>query len=900
MEEQLRESEEKFRGIAERSFDIIATIDLDGNVTYISSAVQKIMGFSPQEIVGKPFLSYFAPTQASDASQIFETILTGESAQGFEFNLSRKDGTVATVEVNVSPIAVGGRIVGIQGVARDVSDRKQMGEALRETNQRLQKLLETAIEGIAVADPSDNITYANKAFTGMLGYTEDELRRVNFPELVDEKDRQTITDQTNLRKTGQTSRYEIVMHRKDGEPRIVHISASPLWNEDGSYGGSLGIITDITERKQMQQKIMESEERLRLLIEYAPDAIYTSDLNGVFTDGNKRAEILIGYKKEELVGKNMLEIGLLSEKSLPKAMEMLRKNINGQKAGPEELELVKEDGNKIAVESTAFPVRRGQNVEVMGIVRDITERKKAERALAESQQKFERLFKDQPDAAVFADANDHFTDVNPRFTEVFGYSLDEVRGKALDDLLAPEDKKKEAQTLTKKSMKGYVYHETVRKKKDGLIIPVSISAAPIIVGGQFAGCVITYKDITERKKMEEALRESKEKIRNVLQSSPNAIVVTNLNGDVIECNQAALDLVSIASKEEVIGKSYFGFIASKHQEKLLEDMSKIMKTNFVKNVDYNFLAKDGREFPAEISLSLIRDVSGEPKYFVAIINDVSERKQMMRKLEEYSQQLEQMVEKRTRQLKEAQEQLVKAERLATIGQVAAMVGHDLRNPLTGINGAAYYLRTRLDPEKNEKLLEMVKLIEKDVQYSNKIVTDLLDYSREIRLELSETTPRAIMEEALFLITVPQNITLVDSTQSEPGMKMDIEKIKRVFSNLIKNAVDAMPHGGKLAIASKKTEANVEFAFADTGIGMTEEVVQKIWTPFFTTKAKGMGLGLPICKRIIEAHGGKISLDTTFGKGTTFTVTIPIEPKTEGGEKIWVNTPESLLSTTTKA
>jgi signal transduction histidine kinase len=230
-----------------------------------------------------------------------------------------------------------------------------------------------------------------------------------------------------------------------------------------------------------------------------------------------------------------------------------------------------------------------------------------------------------------------------------------------------------------------------------------------------------------------------------------------------------------------------------------------------------------------------------------------------------------------------------------------MVGHDLRNPLTGINSAAYYLKTKLGPQIDQKKREMLELIEKDVQYSNKIITDLMEYSREIKLELTQTTPKSILEDAISLVKVPKNIQVIDTTQNEPVVKMDVENMKRVFSNFIKNAVDAMPEGGKLTISSRKSNGDVEIVFVDTGTGMAKEVLERLWTPFFTTKAKGMGLGLAICRRIIEAHGGRISVESIVGEGTTFAITIPIEPKPmeEGGEKLWVNLPESLLSTTTK-
>jgi signal transduction histidine kinase len=247
-------------------------------------------------------------------------------------------------------------------------------------------------------------------------------------------------------------------------------------------------------------------------------------------------------------------------------------------------------------------------------------------------------------------------------------------------------------------------------------------------------------------------------------------------------------------------------------------------------------------------------------------------------VKEYADQLELKVKQRTRELIEAQNRLLKSERLAAIGEVAAMVGHDLRNPLTSIAGATYYLKTKFGSKMDKKTKEMLELIEKGIEYSNKIINDLLAYSGEIQLELSETTPKSIIKAALALVKVPKNIRIVDLTENEPRIKVDMQKIKRVFVNVIKNAIEAMPKGGKLTIISKKSEDSVKIAFIDTGTGMPKDILERIWTPFFTTKAKGLGLGLPICKRIVEAHRGKISAKSTVRKGATLTVTLPIKRK----------------------
>ncbi|MEM3459047.1 MAG: PAS domain S-box protein [Candidatus Bathyarchaeia archaeon] len=268
-------------------------------------------------------------------------------------------------------------------------------------------------------------------------------------------------------------------------------------------------------------------------------------------------------------------------------------------------------------------------------------------------------------------------------------------------------------------------------------------------------------------------------------------------------------------------------------------------------------------------------------------------------LETYAGQLEQKVEERTRELKKSQEQLLKAQRFAVIGELAGMVGHDLRNPLTSIAGAQYYLKKRLSSE-NEKIKEMLELIEKNIAYSNKIINDLLDYSREIELEAIESDPRTLVQEVLSIVGVPTNVKVKNFAEHKPKMEVDTEKVKRVFMNLIKNAIEAMPKGGVLTIKSRKVKDKVEITFSDTGVGMSKETLRKLWTPLFTTKSKGMGFGLPICKRFVEAHGGCITVESARGKGTTFTVTLPIKPKMkEGGEKLWVKPLESSLSTMTK-
>ena len=198
--------------------------------------------------------------------------------------------------------------------------------------------------------------------------------------------------------------------------------------------------------------------------------------------------------------------------------------------------------------------------------------------------------------------------------------------------------------------------------------------------------------------------------------------------------------------------------------------------------------------------------------------------------ERHAEGLEQIVAERTKELVEAQGRLLKAERLAAIGETAAMVGHDLRNPLQAISTATYVLKNELTPSASEKTREMFEVIEVSVAYSDRIVRDLSEYSRELELELSEATPKSMASDAVRQVEIPENITISDLTSDEPKIRVDTTKIKRIFVNLIEDAVDAMPDGGKLTIVSNRSDNFLIVKFADTGPGIPETVLHESAVP----------------------------------------------------------------------
>jgi len=225
-------------------------------------------------------------------------------------------------------------------------------------------------------------------------------------------------------------------------------------------------------------------------------------------------------------------------------------------------------------------------------------------------------------------------------------------------------------------------------------------------------------------------------------------------------------------------------------------------------------------------------------------------------------------------LTDANAKLAQAERLAAVGETAAMVGHDLRNPLQGISGATHILRNN-SLTAGERI-QMLQLIDDCVKYSDGIVKNLLDYSREIRLELANVSIKQVVKDALLAVNVPKKVGVLDQSEAQLMLIADPNALKRVFVNLIDNAVDAMPEGGRITITSEEQKDFVKISVSDTGVGLSKQAMENLWKPLRTTKAKGMGIGLAICKRLVEAHGGKIAVESREGSGTTFTIRIPIK------------------------
>lgn len=249
-------------------------------------------------------------------------------------------------------------------------------------------------------------------------------------------------------------------------------------------------------------------------------------------------------------------------------------------------------------------------------------------------------------------------------------------------------------------------------------------------------------------------------------------------------------------------------------------------------------------------------------------------------LKEHSENLEKMVEERTKQLRDAQEELVRQEKLAVLGQLAGGVGHELRNPLGAIKNAAYFLNMVLE-EPEPEVKETLEILEREVSTSERIISNLLDFARPKPPTRRKVDVNDVVQGALSRVAVPENIEVVTQMEETlPQILADPDQLGQVFGNIILNAIQAMPEGGQLLVKSEvPSPEQLSVSFTDTGTGIPEENLSKIFEPLFTTKAKGIGLGLAISKTLVEDHEGTIEVESTVGTGSTFTVKLPI-----GGEE----------------
>ncbi len=383
--------------------------------------------------------------------------------------------------------------------------------------------------------------------------------------------------------------------------------------------------------------------------------------------------------------------------------------------------------------------------------------------------------------------------------------------------------------------------------------------------------------------MLQELQNSQEEMRirdGAIASSINAIAIANLEGYLTYVNASFLKLWGYDNEEQVLGKRTAEFWQMGEQAE--EVMEAILREGGWQG-ELVASRKDGSTFDVQVSASIATDEAGKPICMMASFIDITKRKQAEQQVKEYSENLERMVEERTRELKDAQEKLIRSEKLAAIGELAGGVGHELRSPLTAIRGSVYFLNMKLGGTAEEKVARHLDILQRQVNNCDKIISDLLDFSRPGTTRSEEVDINQVVRKVVEATTPPENVEISTTLAGNlPPAIVDEGQIEQVLSNLITNAIQAMLSGGRLSLSTDQAGSFIEVRVADEGVGIPEENLDKVFEPLFTTKAKGVGLGLSLAKRLVERQGGTIQVESQVGKGTTFTVKLPVDGEEVGG------------------
>jgi PAS domain S-box-containing protein len=717
---ELFDKQTRLQSVFDTSPSAILVIDLNGRIVDYNERAQEIFGYSSKsESVGRSALEPIAEEDRQRAMENMEETLKQGLMRNIKYTIVAKDGSKHALSVTASLLRdVSGNPTGFVSAIEDITGRKKSDESLRESEERFRDLYESIQEPVAIyVGREGRLIEYNKAFKKHYGYTDEELKDKTFLEFVHPEDRAMVLEKyrTNYSEDQFPLIYEIRTVNKKGESHPTEISVGP-YRTKGRIIGINVMHRKITERKRMEEELRDSEQRFRDLYESIQDPV------GIFVgraghliEYNKAFKKLCGYTDEELKDKAFLDFVHPDDHAL--VLEKYQTSYS-----EEELPLVYEirgmnkKGESIPLEiSVSTYKRKGRVIGIEVIHRDLTERKKTEMALKESQRKFEGLFMGSPESAAYLDQDFRIRDINPRFEELFGYSLADVQGKRINDVVVPDDRRKEGEAFDKEARKGYVYHNTVRRRKDRSLVQVAVSAAPITVGDKVAGIVAMYHDISDLKNAEKRLDAMNEKLR-------------------------------------VVG-------------------------------------------------SLTR--------------------------------------------------------------------HDARNKLAAVVGNAYLLKKRLTADC--ETIESLRSIEMAVRESMRIFDFAAAYEKLGVEQLAYMDVKKTVEEAVGLFPDLKGVKIVNDCG---GLTLLADSLLRqLFYNLID---DSLKYGEKLTqirIRYEKSENQLKLVYEDDGVGISQDAKPKLFSEGYTT-GKGSGYGLYLIRRMMDVYGWAIDETGVPSKGVQFTMSIP--------------------------
>jgi two-component system sensor kinase FixL len=508
---------------------------------------------------------------------------------------------------------------------------------------------------------------------------------------------------------------------------------------------------------------------------------------------------------------------------------------------------------------------------------DITEHKRTVRALQQSEERFRGMFERSPIGMAVTDLSGSFgafVKVNAAFCRMLGYSEDELTRLTIGDVTHPDDRA-ESLRLSGQLRDRAIESFSIEKRyvaKDGNAIWANTTAMllPSEAGGGTYSLAMV-EDVTEDRRAVEAVRESEEKYRSLVERANDGIIIVQ-DGVVTLANERMAEMWG-GPAEATIGSRFTDFVHPDEVPKVLDRHKRRMAGEAVPAIyESVFLRRDGSPVPVELNAGVI-PYRGRPADLV-IVRDITERKRTEDALAVYQQHLQELVEERTRELGQAQDALVTQAKLAALGRIAGSVAHELRNPLSAIRNAAYYLKRTAGDKLEGKPARHLEIINEQIERSNRVVTVLLDFVRgreakPVSCRVEELLAAA-RRDAGLLPTVEVSI---DIAPRLPAVRVDPVQLVQVFVNLLDNASDAMKGHGRITVTARTAGDRVEVAVSDSGPGIRPEHMARLFEPLFSTKDVGTGLGLAISRDLVEASGGSIAVESPPGQGARFTVSL---------------------------
>ncbi|MFA6468453.1 MAG: PAS domain S-box protein [Bacteroidota bacterium] len=900
MEERLRTSEAYYKQVVEKSPNGIAMMDTNGIISFGSSKMFEIFRIPPDaDVIGSSFQRWIDPSELKIAGERIRTMIqTGAGMSPHIYKLVRFDGTIFWGELTSSTMSdEQGAVKNIMVMFRDVTEQKRA----EQVQDAVYKISEEAQTAIRLDDLYSSIhriiSELMPAQNFFIAMYDREKYVIDFPYNRDEKDGDWSPIQPGKSMTGYVLRtgkpllatpevFDELCRTGEVElygTRGVDWMGVPLKTIRNETIGVMAIqtyqdtirltetdmnvlvfvstqVANAIERKKTEQILRESEHSYVGLFNSVADAIYIQQSNGQFIDVNNGAERMYGYSRKEFVGKTPEFLSAPGKNDLPKIMALVEKTF--ATGDPQHFEFwgKRKNGEVFPKDVVTNKGKYfGQDV-IITTARDVTERKRAERALEMSELRYGKLIESLLDGVYKSTHDGRFVDVNPALVSMLGYpSKEELMAVDIKKDLYFDEADRDNVTIQEMEEKIGVYR---MKKKDGSEVWVEDHGRYIY---DEAGNILYHegilRDVTERRRAEEELKIA----ATVYKAVGEAIVVTDASNKIVDINPAFTKLTGY-SKEEAIGNTPSMMKSGKMDLQFYEEMWRSLKKTGMWQGEIINRRKNGELFDEWLSISTIHDAQGEVFQYVGLFSDITEQKRM-------------------------QVQLLQSQKLESLGTLAGGIAHDFNNLLAMLLGNAELLKKHL--VNDDKLKRYVDQIIDVSHRGVSISKQLLFFSRQSELNLQPISLSHIIEDVKNMLQhfIPKTISVMTDIDVVNGIiDGDAGHLHQIILNLCLNAKDAMGEHGSITIRERMADPAVireKFSFeaqrpfvsisvTDTGTGIDEEHMGKIFDPFFTTKekGKGTGLGLSIVNGLVRSHHGFIDVETHKGIGTTFTLYFP--------------------------